>query len=416
MSKIIINSPKVLNGEVYISGSKNSALPILASTILIKGKCTLENIVPISDVKSMTDILSYLNCKVELKDDKVHIDSSNVVFKEIPSELTNKLRASFIIAGPLLALFKKAHLAMPGGCTIGQRPVDLHLKGFKNLGYEYEIKDGLVNIFSKCPKSNKVYLDFPSVGATQNLIMASVFLNGNTIIENCASEPEITDLCDFLNMCGAHIKGGGTDKIEITGVKELKEVTYRIIPDRIEAGTFMIASMITKGNLRLKNINSSHLFSLSSKLMEIGAEISIADNELTIKPSGEQKTCDVKTMPFPGFPTDMQSQMATLLCLSKGTSMITETIFENRFMYVPELLKMNADIKIDGRNAVIKGKDSLSGANVNATDLRAGASLVLAGLCADGKTIIDNANYIDRGYYKFVDKLKMLGADIKMEE
>ena len=347
MSKIIINSSKPLNGNVEISGSKNSALPIIAACLLTKGRNILENIPDISDIDVMCEIMQNLGCEVKKDKDRLIIDSSNSKPNTLPYELTGRIRASFLVSGPLISRFGKARTALPGGCSIGTRPVDLHLKGFVSLGCQYEIDDGYVNISGTKLKGNTIYLDFPSVGATQNIIMASVLASGKTVIENCASEPEICDLADFLNKCGADINGAGTDKITIYGVEKLLPVTHRIIPDRIEAGTFMIAAVATGGRITLKNINSTHLSSVTSKLSEIGATFIEFSDELSVYCDRQTKSTDIKTMPFPGFPTDMQSQIAALLCRVPGTSVITETVFENRFMYIPELIRMNADIKVD---------------------------------------------------------------------
>lgn len=412
MSKIIVNSKSVLNGTVEISGSKNSVLPILAACVLVDGQCELESVPNLSDIDIMIDILKLLNCKVFRKDNELIIDSSMMKEANIPLELAGKIRASFLFAGSLMSRCKQACVAMPGGCAIGSRPVDLHLKGFEHLGASCDIKNGYAHINCKKIAGAKIYLDFPSVGATQNIIMASVFASGKTVIENCASEPEIEDLINFLNKCGANIQGGGTDKVTVIGVNKLHGCRYKIIPDRIEAGTFMIGAAITRGKVRLTNVNCSHLCAVSAKLAEIGAAIEEYSSELVVECSHISKSTDIKTMPFPGFPTDMQSQFAALMCSLSGTSVITETVFENRFMYIPELVRMNAEIKIDGRTAIISGKRQLKGAHVKSTDLRAGAALVLAALCAEGKTIIDDTEYIKRGYSDFTGKLAKLGADL----
>lgn len=411
MSEFIINNKCVLNGEVNVSGSKNAALPIMAASILVPGKICLKNIPSLSDIDIMSNILNCLGASVNFSDDLI-IDTSNADKFSALSDLCTQIRASFLIAGPLLARFKRAEVPLPGGCPIGSRPVDLHLKGFKALGADYIIEDGFVKL--TCPelKGTNIYLDFPSVGATQNIIMAASMAKGTTVIENSASEPEIVDLADFLNKCGANIKGAGTDTITIEGVKELTPCTHAVIPDRIEAGTFMVGASLTGGSIRLKNVNCSHLSAISSKLAEMGSIIAEFSNELSVSFSGVNKHTDIKTLPFPGFPTDMQAQFAALMCQSNGTSVITETVFENRFMYIPELVRMNADIKLDGRCAIIKGGTQLVGAKVRASDLRAGAALVLAGLCAEGKTIVSDAQYIKRGYDNLEQKLKKLGADV----
>lgn len=417
MSKIIINSSRPLSGEVSISGSKNAALPVLAATILVDGKSILENIPSLSDIDYMCEILSVLDCLAERRSDgTIEIDSTCSKPNSVPYELTGKLRASFLITGPLLARYGRARVALPGGCTIGTRPVDLHLKGLAALGGEYFISDGYVDIKSSKLKGARICLDFPSVGATQNIMMAATLAEGETTIENCASEPEITDLADFLISCGAHISGAGTDTITVSGVKRLRSSSYSIISDRIEAGTFMLAALATHGSIRIKNINLAHLSAVTAKLAEIGVTAEPIQNGIAVNGNCPKKATDIKTMPFPGFPTDMQSQIAATLCCAEGTSVITETIFENRFMYVPELIRMNADIKVEGRTAVITGTDSLVGAEVSATDLRAGAALVIAGLCARGKTVINNAEYLKRGYCNLDAKLSSLGAVICYEE
>lgn len=415
MSEFIINNKCVLNGEITISGSKNAALPIMAASILANGKSVFSNVPKLSDIAVMSYILKNLGAKVTSHTD-LEIDTSSLTGFSPSSELCTQIRASFLVAGPLLARFGRAEVPLPGGCRIGSRPVDLHLKGFKALGATYTIEDGYVKLKCKELKGANIYLDFPSVGATQNIIMASCLAKGTTIIENSASEPEIADLANYLNKCGAKIEGAGTDTITITGTDFLKPSHHSIIPDRIEAGTFMIGAHLTGGNVKLKNVNCSHLSAISSKLTETGASICEFADEISIVSDGIRKHTDVKTLPFPGFPTDMQAQFASLMCMSDGTSVITETVFENRFMYIPELVRMNADIKLDGRCAIINGGTPLVGASVRATDLRAGAALVLAGLCAEGKTVVKDAHYIKRGYCDFAQKLKTLGADVEDKE
>jgi UDP-N-acetylglucosamine 1-carboxyvinyltransferase len=412
VSDFIINNKCVLNGKITVSGSKNAALPILAASILSSGKSVLKNIPSLSDISIMCDILCSLGASV-CKDNEMIVDTKSINRFSASPELCTRIRASFLIAGPLLARFGRAEVPLPGGCRIGSRPVDLHLKGFKALGADYIIEDGYVKLSCKKLRGANIYLDFPSVGATQNIIMAACLADGTTVIENSASEPEIVDLADFLNKCGAKVLGAGTDTISIKGVNELHPCTHTIIPDRIEAGTFMVGAALTGGSIRLKNVNCAHLSAISSKLTEAGAKIEEFSDELSIICPKINKHTDVKTLPFPGFPTDMQPQFAALMCQSDGTSVITETVFENRFMYIPELVRMNADIKLDGRCAIIKGGAQLVGAKVRATDLRAGAALVLAGLCAEGKTIVTDSHYIDRGYDSFAQKLQSLGADVE---
>ncbi|MBR3933538.1 MAG: UDP-N-acetylglucosamine 1-carboxyvinyltransferase [Clostridia bacterium] len=411
MSEFIINNKCVLNGEVNISGSKNAALPIMAASILTNDKSVFKNVPNLSDTEVMCKILSHLGADVSIGNEYV-IDTSKLNKFSPPLEICNKIRASFLVAGPLLARFGEATVPLPGGCAIGSRPVDLHLKGLRLLGAEYVIKDGYVVLKCKKLKASNIYLDFPSVGATQNIMMAATLAKGTTVIENPASEPEICDLADYLNSCGAQITGAGTDKIVINGVSNLGGCTHSIIPDRIEAGTFMIGAALTGGKVKLKNVNCSHLKAISSKLSEAGVKITEFSNELSIVGSFQKKHTDIKTLPFPGFPTDMQAQFAALMCVADGTSVITETVFENRFMYIPELVRMNANIKLDGRCAIINGGTPLVGAKVRATDLRAGAALALAGLCADGKTVISDSHYIKRGYSDFAKKLRLLGADV----
>ncbi len=416
MSEFIIKSKQRLNGTVTISGSKNAALPIMAASILTADKSRFKNIPPLSDISDMAQILESLGASLSLEDDEYIIDAASLSTRTPPADICHKIRASFLVAGPLLARFGRADVPLPGGCMIGSRPVDLHLKGFKALGADFNIEDGYVRLRSKKLKGSTIYLDFPSVGATQNIIMAATLAEGRTVIENSASEPEIADLIEYLNKCGARINGSGTDTISIDGVQSLHGCEHTVIPDRIEAGTFMLAAAVTGGNICLKNVNCSHLSAVSAKLSEAGAEICEFSDELSIVSPKNSRHIDIKTLPFPGFPTDMQAQFAPLMCLSAGTSLITETVFENRFMYIPELVRMNADIKLDGRCAIIKGGAPLIGAGVKATDLRAGAALVLAGLCAEGKTHISNAHYIKRGYSNFDKKLKLLGADVEFAD
>lgn len=416
MSKLIVNPIEELNGVVNISGSKNAALPLLSASLLADGKTVINNLPDLSDISVMVEILEMLGCKICRQDERITVDPSLVSPRLLPIDLTGKIRASFLVAGPLLARFGKADVALPGGCTIGTRPVDLHLKGFKALGADYVINDGYVSLFANKLKGTRIYLDFPSVGATQNIMMASCFAEGTTIIENCASEPEIVNLSDFINKCGGKISGAGTDKITVDGVGFLKGTEFDVIPDRIEAGTYMIATAVCGGTVTVAGVDSSHLTSVTSKLTEIGISVTENKDTLIINAKGNKKSTDIKTMPFPGFPTDMQSQFASLLCNIEGTSVITETIFENRFMYVPELVRMNADIKVDGRTAVICGKGKLVGAEVTATDLRAGAALLIAGLSAKGKSVINKAEYLNRGYNNICEKFAGLGANMYFDE
>lgn len=422
MAKIIVKKSNRLVGEVNVNGAKNSALPILAASILAQDECFIQNVPVLKDVEVMLAIISYVgseaefdrtNCVVRINNSKKKNKKKEIC---VPYELASKLRASFLITGALLTRYKTVKMPLPGGCAIGARPVDLHIKGLALLGAKIETEHGYV--IAKCPtylEGNNIYLDFPSVGATENILIAASCAKGQTVIQNAATEPEIVDLALFLNKMGADIKGAGTDTIKITGSNMLKGTQYSIMPDRIEAGTLMIAAAITEGNVRIKNIEPGHLKPVTAKLKEIGVEISEEISHIDVKGVRNMKPADIKTMPYPGFPTDMQSQIMALLTKAEGTSVIVETIFENRFMHVPEFNRMGANILIEGRSAIVKGGDKMTGASVKATDLRAGAALILAGLSAEGETVICDAEYIDRGYCKIEEKLKSLGANISRE-
>lgn len=419
MAKYVISEGVPLNGRVRINGAKNSVLPIIAASLLGDSKSIIEEVPDLYDVKIMSDLVKSLGAEVQPQSgSSIAIDAGNITNCTAPYELVSKLRASFLIMGPMLAKTGFVRVALPGGCPIGSRPVDLHLKGFAALGAD--ITQGHGYIEAKTAKKltgTKIYLDFPSVGATENILMAAVLAEGQTIIENAAIEPEIVDLANYLNEMGACIRGAGTDTIRIVGVEKLQGCTHMVIPDRIEAGTFMVAAAITNGNIVVENVVPDHLKPVIAKLKETGLEIiEESPTTLTIKSSGSLRPVDVKTLPYPGFPTDMQAQMTSLLSRTSGTSMVIETIFENRFMHVSELKRMGANIKIDGRTAVIEGNPSLTGASVKATDLRAGAALVLAGLAAEGSTEIGEIQHIDRGYCGFDKKLRDLGARIERVE
>lgn len=416
MEKIIVKKSDSLVGKVDISGAKNSALPVLAATILCGGKCVINNVPDLSDINIMEQLLLNIGVKVYREKDVFIADAEKIKNCVAPYELVSKMRASFLVMGPLLARKGKVSISLPGGCPIGVRPVDLHLKGFDILGADIKNSHGFISATAKKLTGGKIYLDFPSVGATENIIMASVLAEGTTIIENCAGEPEIIDLINFLNKAGADITYGGNKNIKIKGVKELRGCEYSIIPDRIEAGTFMLAAALTKGDITINRVISEHLKPVTAKLREMGVDITEKKSSVRVRSEGRLKSTDIKTLPFPGFPTDMQSQMAVLMSMSSGTSVVVETIFENRFRYVSELNRMGANIKIDGRSAIVEGVNSMTGAKVNATDLRAGAALVLAGLVAKGDTEIGEIEYIDRGYCNLVEKLKSLGADINKIE
>lgn len=416
MSKLIIQGGKELEGEVQISGSKNAALPIIAGTVLIKGKTTLYNVPNIQDVQTMFEIIKDIGGKVTKKNNKIIIDTSKIHTYEIPETLMRKMRSSVILAGAIIGKYKKANFSYPGGCEIGSRPIDLHLKGFEKLGIN--IKEEYGEIICETDKivGTQIHLDFPSVGATENIILASCLAEGVTVLTNAAKEPEIEDLVKFLNKAGAKIKGAGTDRVEIIGVKKLTEVSYNIMPDRIEAGTYLVAGAITGGNLKVTNLNSNHIEPILNKLEEAGCVLKIEKNAVEIKATKRIKAVDIKTMPYPGFPTDMQSIFGALLTTAKGTSIITENIFESRYKYVQELNRMGAKINVEGRTAIIKGTKRIQGASVVASDLRGGAALVLEALVAKGVTQVDNVHYILRGYENIVDKLKNLGARIYLED
>ena len=412
MSEYIIKGGRKISGEVTISGSKNAALPIIAASILNKGKTTLYNVPNIHDTQMMFEILNKIGGKVTKKNNKVIIETSKINKYEIPEDLMRQMRSSVIFAGSLIGRYKKATFSYPGGCDIGTRPIDLHLKAFEKLGINIQKNYG--NISCICDKitGEKIDLDFPSVGATENAILASCLGEGKTIITNAAREPEIIDLQNFLNKMGAKIKGAGSNKIEINGVKQLKDVSYNIMPDRIETGTFLCIAAMTGGSLKLKNADATHITPVIDKLEESGCKIETYKNIIQIEGPKKLKAVDIKTMPYPGFPTDMQSIFATTMTVAKGTSVIVENIFENRYKYTQELVRMGAKIKVEGKTAIIKGVRKLYGANVKATDLRGGASVVMAGIAAKGMTKVENIEYILRGYEKFDKKLQDIGVDI----
>ncbi len=413
METILVKKSGALNGHLKVNGSKNSILPILAATLLTKDKCILHDIPKLEDVNVMCDLLSNLGAKITMLDENsLEIQADDITNYEAPYDLISKMRASFLVMGSLLSRINKARVSMPGGCAIGTRPIDLHLKGFKNLNINISSNKGYIQAESECIIGNHVYLDFPSVGATENIMMAACRAKGQTIIENAAEEPEIVDLANFINSMGGKIEGAGTRNIIITGVKELHGTDYTIIPDRIEAGTYMVAAVITGGELYIDNVIPAHVQPVISKLREIGAEIIEDDDSVIVRSNGIIKSTDIKTLPYPGFPTDMQAQFMLLLSLANGTSVINETIFENRFMHANELLRMGANIKIEGNTAIVNGLNNLTGTKVKATDLRAGAALILAGLIADGETEISEVHHIKRGYADIVEKLQSVGANI----
>jgi len=418
VTKILVEKSGPLKGTVKLSGAKNSVLPILAASLLAQEKCILEDIPGLKDVDVICELLASIGAdvKARTKDGLIEVNSSRIDNFEAPYELIRKMRASFLVLGPLLARMGKARISLPGGCAIGTRPIDLHLKGFQALGAKIDVGHGYVEASADKLIGDRIYLDFPSVGATENIMMAATMAEGTTIIENAAEEPEIVDLANFLNAIGAKIKGAGTDTIKIQGVKELGGTRHAVIPDRIEGGTFMVAAAMTKGDVTITNVLSDHLKPIIAKLKECGVEIMVNGDSIRVNAKNGFLATDIKTLPYPGFPTDMQAQFMALLSIAKGTSVVIETVFENRFMHAAELKRMGANIKIDGRSAVVEGVDFLQGAQVKATDLRAGAALILAGMVAEGTTEISDVYHLDRGYVSIEKKLQALGANIKRVE
>lgn len=415
MSTYIITGGKKLEGEVSVSGSKNASLPILAATILNKGITRLYNVPNIHDTKVMLEILKYLGCKIKRSKEKVVIDARNIQRYEIPENLMRKMRSSVILAGALIGRFKQATFSCPGGCDIGARPIDLHLKAFENLGINISENTGYIRCKCDIIRPGKIHFDFPSVGATENAILAATLADGTTVISNAAMEPEIIDLQNFLNKLGAKITGAGTSQIIIKGVSNLKDMGYKVMPDRIEAGTLLCAGAITSGNVLVKNVIPQHLTPVLEKLEECGCNLKIGKEEILLQAPKKLQAVNIKTMPYPGFPTDMQAIFSTTLTIAKGNSVVVENIFENRYKYVAELQRMGAKVTLEGRTAVIHGVRKLNGVNVEATDLRGGAALVLAGLVAKGKTRVNNIEYILRGYENLDKKLSKLGAKITKE-
>lgn len=413
MAKFLIAKSPPLRGKVRISGAKNSVLPVIAASLLTEEVCILEDIPQLEDLNVACQLLNFLGSKIDIYNSTLRIDNSRINKDYAPDELIRKMRASFLIMGPLLARLGKIRISLPGGCAIGSRPIDLHLKGFSALGAEITMGHGYIEARAERLRGSRIYLDFPSVGATENIMMVAALAEGQTIIENAAEEPEIVDLANFINAMGGNIRGAGTGTIKIEGVKYLHGTSHTVIPDRIEAGTFMVAAAITKGDILLENVLIEHLKPVEAKLKEIGVDIREEGEGIRVQGTDNMKSVDIKTLPYPGFPTDMQAQMMALLTTVPGISIITETVFENRFMHVRELQRMGANIKIEGSSAVVEGVDKLTGAKVRATDLRAGAALVLAGLFAEGETEVSDIYHIDRGYDKFEHKLRVLGAKIK---
>ena len=417
MEQIIVHGGNTkLEGTVKIEGAKNAVLPILAATLLAEeGVTTLKNVPILSDVFTMNQVIKHLNVAIDFDEDanEVTKDATQPLGIEANYEYVSKMRASIVVMGPLLARNGHAKVAMPGGCAIGKRPIDLHLKGFQALGAKIIQKNGYIEAIADELIGNTIYLDFPSVGATQNIMMAAVRAKGTTIIENVAREPEIVDLANILNKMGANVIGAGTETMRIEGVDKLHAVEHSIVQDRIEAGTFMVAAAMTEGNVLIEEAISEHNRPLISKLTEMGAIIEEEENGIRVIGPKHLKPTDVKTMPHPGFPTDMQAQMTAIQMFAEGTSIVTETVFENRYQHLEEMRRMNADLKIDGNIAVINGGNELQGAAVEATDLRAAAALILVGLRANGITRVSNLKYLDRGYYEFHKKLQKLGANVE---
>ena len=416
MSKFLVQKSDPLYGEVEISGAKNAVLPIMAAALLSDGSCEIMAVPKLRDVAVMCDLLRSLDATVyeDYENNKITIDTPKNVISEAPFELVSKMRASALVMGPLLAKTGMVRVPLPGGCAIGKRPIDLHLKGFQALGAEIIEGDNFVEARADKLIGANMYLDFPSVGATENIITAAALAEGTSVIENVAKEPEIVDLANFLNKMGAKIKGAGTDTIKIEGVTELSGCKHAVIPDRIETGTFMIAAAITKGNILIKNTLPNHLKPVIAKLRECGVAVEFDEENILVKgDTCEIQATDIKTLPYPGFPTDMQPQFMALLAIANGTSIVKETVFENRFMHVAELIKMGADIKIDGNNSIIQGVNHLKCGKVKCTDLRAGAALVIAGLAAEGTTEVSEIYHIERGYASFAEKLRKLGAKIQ---
>lgn len=418
VDKIIVTGGRRLSGEVRISGAKNAVLPIIVATLLSEGRCVLEDVPRLADVQIIKDVLLSLGAEITFQDNTMEINGAPVDKVQAPVEYIKKMRASVLIMGPFLARFGRAVLSLPGGCAIGARPIDLHLKGLETLGAAIQIRDD--EIVAEVPgggrlKGERIFLRVPSVGATENLMMAASLAEGTTVIENAAEEPEIVDLANFLNAMGADVRGAGTNVIRINGVERLHGAEHTIIPDRIEAGSYLLAGAITGSTVRVTNCIADHLRPVLDKIVESGSVIEVDEvaNAVTVHGTDKILPVDIKTLPYPGFPTDMQSQFMAYLTLAEGTSQVTETIFENRFMHVEELRKLGANIQTEGRNAFVNGVAKLHGASVRATDLRAGAALIIAGLAAEGETTIGDLYHLDRGYEDLIGKFQSLGADIR---
>ena len=417
MEKLVITGKVPLKGSVEISGAKNSVLAILAGTLLVNGKCRIENIPDISDVSVILSMIECFGAKIERPDNHtITVDAENITYAVPDYELVRRIRGSYYLIGSLLSRFRKAEIAMPGGCNFGSRPIDQHIKGFVALGADIDDSRGVIKANAENLKGSSIYLDKVSVGATINIMLAACKAEGVTVIENAAREPHIVDMANFLNAMGANIRGAGTNRVKIKGVTEMSGGTYQIIPDQIEAGTFMIAAAATNGDVLIKNVIPKHMESLSAKLIEAGAEVTELDDAIRVKGTGFLRATNVQTMPYPGFPTDLQPQMVALLTIAEGLSVMVEGVWDNRFQYTDELVRMGAKINASGKMATIQSVPSLYGAPVKATDLRGGAAVVIAGLMAEGITEVSNISLIDRGYEKFEEKLRALGAKIERVE
>ena len=414
MEKFVITGGKPLHGEVTISGAKNAAVGILPATILAADVCVIENLPDISDVAVSLKILSTLGASIKMLNRNTYeIDTTHLNSTNVPDDLSRQMRASYYFLGALLSRFGKAQVAMPGGCNLGPRPIDQHLKVFSALGAEDSVDYGMITVRAKELNGAHIFFDKVSVGATMNGMLSAVMAQGQTILENCAKEPHVVDLANFLNMCGADVRGAGTDVIKVRGVEKMHGCTYSIIPDQIEAGTFMCAAAITRGDITVKNVIPKHLEAISAKLTEMGCEVVEFDEEIRVVGKPRQRHMNFKTLPYPGFPTDMQPQFAVLLCLADGTSIISESVWDNRFRYAEQLTRMGAKIHVDGKTAIIEGVPSLKGAPIRADDLRAGAAMMIAGMVATGVTEIEEIYHIERGYENVVEKFRSLGAVIE---
>ena len=411
--RIIVEGGRRLEGSIPVSGSKNAVLPVISAALLSSGPCRIQDVPNLADVEVMYQVLEGLGAGISRQGRTLTIDASELSSCEASDEMVRKMRASFLVMGPLLARMGKARVSLPGGCAIGTRPVELHIKGFEAMGASIRNEHGYVMAETGGLKGARIYLDFPSVGATENLMMAATLANGSTVLENAAEEPEIVDLANFINGMGGRIRGAGTKIIKIDGVPELSGCEHQVIPDRIEAGSYLVAAAITGGELTVENVIPDHLKPVIAKLEEVGCQIDEEESSLHIRTNAVLQAVDIKTLPYPGFPTDMQAQFMTLMTRARGASVITETVFENRFMHAEELRRMGADIRINGRSAVVEGPSNLQGAAVKASDLRAGMALIIAALAAEGVSEIGNVSMIDRGYENLVEKLKRTGANIR---